>query len=129
MDWRSDPIELSYEKFDDRFITRSCQEIVGTASYEDWKPNTWTKVTVSTFAFCFLSVILFGIFILVKYLLVRADVKRKSMIMFYVLTILDLTVRLSILVMMNFLTFFATSSLYLSVIAFMLALFVGSAHT
>ena len=73
--------------------------------------------------------ILFVIYIFVKYLIIRANVRRKSMIVFYVVTVVDLGTRMTIMIMMNYMTFFSIRTLTLSVVALMFGLLVGTSHT
>ena len=84
---------------------------------------------VDTSAAIFGMLILFVIYIFVKYLIIRANVRRKSMIVFYVVTVVDLGTRMTIMVMMNYMTFFSIRTLTLSVVALMFGLLVGTSHT
>ena len=96
---------------------------------KNWEPSTVTKVLVDTSAAIFGMLILFGIYIFVKYLIIRANVRRKSMIVFYVVTVVDLGTRMTIMIMMNYMTFFSIRTLTLSVVALMFGLLVGTSHT
>jgi len=94
-----------------------------------WHPVWETRVLVSAISFIFLLVTLFGIFILIKYLIIRSQCKRVHMVIFYLITIANLIVRLAIMVTLNFRTFFATTNLILSVASLMFALLTGTSHT
>ena len=88
-----------------------------------------TKWLVNSSASIFGLLQVFGIYIFVKYLVVRANVRRKSMMVFYVVTVIDLATRMAIMIMMNYMTFFSIKALTLSVIALMFGLLTGTAHT
>ena len=111
-----------------RFVARTCEDVLGVG-HDEWHPGIVTKVLVSTFAIAFGLLIVFGIYIFIKYLLIRTDKRRISMIGFYILTICDLLARLTILILLNFSTFFSLTNLCFSVLALMLGLFVGTSHT
>ena len=81
---------------------------------------------VSTAAALFLALILAGLYIFVKYLVVRAQCKRVSMMIFYLLAITGLSTRMAIMISLNYRAFFATENLVLSVISLMFALMVGT---
>ena len=71
---------------------------------------------------------MFGIFIFVKYLVIKSACQRWPMMIFYVLTLVDLGARMTIMVELNYKTFFAETNLILSVVSLMFALMVGTLH-
>ena len=95
---------------------------------KDWGIFYDTKIMVSVAASLFGLEILFAIFIFGKYLVIRSQCQRVTMMIFYILTILDLVSRMAIMVSLNFKAFFATELLVLSVISLFFALMVGVAH-
>ena len=118
-------------KWGDNFEAKTCQEVLALkdSQVQDWEPSTLTKWLVNTSASIFGLLQIFGIYIFVKYLVVRANVRRKSMMVFYIVTVIDLAIRMAIMIMMNYMTFFSIKALTLSVIALMFSLLTGTAHT
>ena len=72
--------------------------------------------------------IVFGVFILIKYLFIRSECQRIPMMIFYLLTICNLGARMAIMIDLNFHPFITLSNLILSVISLMFALMVGLSH-
>ena len=94
----------------------------------EFKIDLKTKVTVSTMASLLGILILFGAFILVKYLFIRSGCQRVPMMIFYVLTIFNLGSRMAIMIDLNYSPFITFYNLILSVISLMFALLVGLCH-
>ena len=87
-----------------------------------------TKVTVSTMASLIGILILFGAFILIKYIFIRSGCQRVPMMIFYLLTICNLGSRMAIMIDLNYNPFITLYNLILSVISLMFALMVGLCH-
>ena len=96
-------------------------------SYE-FKIDLKTKVTVSTMAGFIGILIIFGGFILVKYIFIRSGCQRVPMMIFYLLTICNLGSRMAIMIDLNYNPFITLYNLILSVISLMFALMVGLCH-
>ena len=73
-------------------------------SYE-FKIDLKTKATVSTMAGLIGVLIVFGAYILVKYLFIRSGCQRVPMMIYYVLTICNLGARMAIMIDLNYNTF------------------------
>ena len=101
---------------------------VNATSDADWQPSSTSKIMVSTFAGLFFLLTVFGIFISVKYLIIKSKVKRVTLICFYFCAILQLIGRMSILIMLNWNVYFATYPLILSTISLMFGLLTGTCH-
>ena len=105
----------------------SCDKILKEdGSY--WHIELKSKIVVSTQATFFGILIMFGVFIFVKYLVIRSECQRLPMMIFYLLTIGNLGSRMAIMVDLNFNPFFTDSNLILSVVSLMFALMVGTSH-
>ena len=105
----------------------SCDKILKEdGSY--WHIELKSKIVVSTQATFFGILIMFGVFIFVKYLVIRSECQRLPMMIFYLLTIGNLGSRMAIMVDLNFNPFFTDSNLILSVVSLMFALMVGTTH-
>ena len=72
--------------------------------------------------------ILFGAFILIKYIFIRSGCQRVPMMIFYLLTICNLGSRMAIMIDLNYNPFITLYNLILSVISLMFALMVGLCH-
>ena len=72
--------------------------------------------------------IVFGAYILVKYLFIRSGCQRVPMMIYYVLTICNLGARMAIMIDLNYNPFITLYNLILSVISLMFALMVGLCH-
>ena len=94
----------------------------------EFKIDLKTKITVSTMAGLIGILILFGAFILVKYLFIRSGCQRVPMMIFYLLTICNLGSRMAIMIDLNYNPFITLYNLILSVISLMFALMVGLCH-
>lgn len=105
----------------------SCDKILKEdGSY--WHIELKSKIVVSTQATFFGILIMFGVFIFVKYLVIRSECQRLPMMIFYLLTIGNLGSRMAIMVDLNFNPFFTDANLILSVVSLMFALMVGTSH-
>ena len=105
----------------------SCDKILKEdGSY--WHIELKSKIVVSTQATFFGILIMFGVFIFVKYLVIRSECQRLPMMIFYLLTIGNLGARMAIMVDLNFNPFFTDANLILSVVSLMFALMVGTSH-
>ena len=72
--------------------------------------------------------IIFGVFILVKYLFIRSECQRVPMMIYYLLTICNLGARMAIMIDLNYNSFITMNNLILSVMSLMFALMVGLCH-
>lgn len=104
---------------------KTCGDFLEAKEFEIKLPS---KFLVSLTAGLFSILLLSDLFIFVKYLAIRSKFQRVSMIVFYLLTLLDLTGRTAIMISLNFKPFFAMENLVLSVICLELALFVGASN-
>ena len=95
---------------------------------EIWHIRTASRVLVSSSAAVFLAVILFGLYIFCKYLVIRSQCKRMAMIVFYLITLGDLSLRLVIMISLNWRTYFASENLVLSLFSLWASLMVGTCH-
>ena len=105
----------------------SCADIHGHSDGQ-WNIKLNSQVLVSTSATFFGLLIIFGVFIFVKYLVIRSACQRLPMMIFYLLTLVDLGSRMAIMVELNYAEFFDEWILILSVISLMFALMVGTSH-
>lgn len=91
--------------FADVFTDKTCSAyIYGSdteAGSQDWEPQLPTRILVNFFAFIFLALFCFGAYIFIKYLVIRPQAKRVSMIIFYVLTLINLGLSLTIIIVLN----------------------------
>ena len=94
----------------------------------EWKVTFASRIITNTSATLFGVVILFEIYIFVKYLIVRAGCSRPAIMVFYVLTFADLFTRMAIMISLNWRPFFATENLILSICSLLFALLVGTSH-
>ena len=94
----------------------------------EFKIDLKTRVLVTTMAGLLGFLIIFGAFILVKYLFIRSECQRVPMMVFYALTICNLGARMAIMIELNYEPFISMKTLILSVISLMFALMVGLCH-
>ena len=87
-----------------------------------------SRVLVSSSAAVFLAVILFGLYIFVKYLVIRSQRKRMAMMLFYLVTLGDLILRMAIMISLNWRAYFAAENLVLSLFSLWSSLMVGTSH-
>lgn len=124
-----EPIKM---RFDDVFKNTTCSVYIYGNNTESesivWHPQLPSRILVNIFAVIFLALFCFGAYIFVKYLVIRSQAKRVSMIIFYVLTLMNLGLRMTIIIVLNFKTFFATETLVLSTISLMFTIWVGTSH-
>ena len=71
---------------------------------------------------------MFGVYNFVKYLMIRDHCTRVAMMVFYMVTFVCLTLRMVIMISLNWRAYFATENLLLSVVSLWAALIVGLVH-
>ena len=114
--------------FNDNFNEETCAKLLEYTTGETWKISLASHVVASTAAALFGIMLFCLLYIFIRYLLIQSGCKRTLMMVFYIVSFMDLGTRTTLMIFLNFRPFFATTSLIISVVSMQCAILVGTVH-